>query len=450
MGKKDYNDYDELSLFQNKTSPPLAERMRPNALEGYLGQYNIIGEGKPLRKAIENDSLMSIVLWGPPGCGKTTLARIIREKTKSHFVHFNAVTSGVADIKRVMREAKDRQRLENRRTILFVDEIHRFNKAQQDAFLPAVEDGTIILIGATTENPSFELISPLLSRSKVFVLEPLSKENLMAVLKKALQDKDKGLGKYNVEISDVVLELIIELSYNDARISLNTLEFAVTTKRHKDDEDNEAIHIDRQWILDVVQKSNLHYDKGGEEHFNLISAVHKCLRDSDPNASVYWITRMLEGGEDPLYIARRLVRFATEDIGLADPNALRITISAKETCEFLGMPECALALIEAGIYLAMSPKSNSIYMAYKKAREDIRKYGHLPVPKVIRNAPTKLMKDLGYSKGYKYAHEYDNAEVEQEHLPEQLKGSKYYIPTDRGIEKKLKEKLSKRKNDKIK
>lgn len=441
---KKHNYDDDLSLFQNKATPPLAERMRPHTLKAYLGQQGVVGEGKPLRKAIENDNLMSVILWGPPGCGKTTLARIIREMTKSHFVHFNAVTSGVADIKKVMREAHDRQRLENKKTILFVDEIHRFNKAQQDAFLPAVEDGTIILIGATTENPSFELISPLLSRSKVFVLEPLSKKNLLAVLKNALLDDVNGLGNYNVEISNDVLELIIELSYNDARTALNTLEFAVTTKKSKDNP-NQKLHIDKQWILDVVQKSNLHYDKAGEEHFNLISAVHKCLRDSDPDASIYWITRMLEGGEDPLYIARRLVRFATEDIGLADPNALRITISAKEACEFLGMPECALALLEAGVYLAMSPKSNSIYMAYKKAREDVRKYGHLPVPKVIRNAPTKLMKDLGYSKGYKYAHEYDNAEVVQEHLPDQLRGNVYYTPSDRGVEKKLKEKLSKRK-----
>ncbi len=431
---------DEMSLFPNTSKPPLADRIRPLNLAQYLGQDEIIGKGKPLRKAIENDNLMSVILWGPPGCGKTTLAKIIKESTKAHFIHFNAVTSGIADIKRVMIEAKDRQRLESRKTILFIDEIHRFNKAQQDAFLPFVEDGTIILIGATTENPSFEIISPLLSRSKVFVLKPLSRENMMNLLKKALTDKENGLGEYNIDIDNNVLETIIDLSYNDARTALNTLEFAILSKFENN---NDKIKIDQQWVLDVVQKSNLIYDKKGEEHYNLISAVHKCLRDSDPDASVYWITRMLEGGEDPLYIARRLVRFATEDIGLADPNALKITISAKEACEFLGMPECALALIEAGIYLAIAPKSNSIYMAYKKAKSDVKKYGHLPVPLVIRNAPTNLMKDLNYGKGYKYAHDFKNTNVDQQHLPDKLQGNKYYYPTERGIEKKISDRLNK-------
>ncbi len=430
---------DDLSLFQNTNKPPLAERMRPTTLDDYLGQAGIIGENKPLREAIENDNLRSVIFWGPPGCGKTTLAKIIQKKTKAHFVHFNAVTSGVADIKRVVAEAIDRLKLENRKTILFIDEIHRFNKAQQDAFLPSVENGTIILIGATTENPSFELIPPLLSRSKVFVLEPLSKENIMILLKKAITDKENGLGEFDIDISDTTLELIIDLSYNDTRNALNTLEFAVITKKK---DDNNIVKIDEKWILEIVQKSNLMYDKKGEEHYNLISAIHKCMRDSDPDATVYWITRMLEGGEDPLYIVRRLVRFATEDIGLADPNALRITIAAKQTCEFIGMPECALAVIEAGIYLALAPKSNAIYMAYATAKEDVKKYGHLPVPLVIRNAPTKLMKELGYGKDYKYSHDFKDAKVVQEHLPDLLKGKKYYVPTDRGIEKKIKDRLN--------
>ncbi len=441
-----YNESDEYSLFGNKSTKsdnsnlPLAERMRPNNLDEYLGQRQIIDKDKPLRKSIENDNLMSVILWGPPGCGKTTLAKIIKEKTKAYFVHFNAVTSGVADIKKVMALAKQRKQIESKKTILFVDEIHRFNKAQQDAFLPFVEDGTIILIGATTENPSFEIISPLLSRSKVFVLNPLEKQDLMRILEKAVTDKEKGLGKYKIQIDKETYETIIDLSYNDARVALNTLEFAVLSKVNSDDE---TISIDSKWILDVVQKSSLLYDKKGDEHFNLISAVHKSMRDSDPDATVYWITRMLEGGEDPLYIARRIVRFAVEDIGLADPNALRIAIASKQTCEFLGMPECAIALVEAGIYLAVAPKSNAVYMAYNKAKADVKKHDHLPVPLVIRNAPTKLMKDLDYNKGYKYAHDYKDAKVDQQHLPDKLEGTRYYYPTERGVEKKLFDRLNK-------
>ncbi len=442
-----YNGSDEYHLFEigsknsDASSLPLAERMRPSSLDEYLGQKQIVGDNKPLRKAIENDNLMSVILWGPPGCGKTTLAKIIKEKTKAHFVQFNAVTSGVADIKKVMAVARDRKRMESRKTILFVDEIHRFNKAQQDAFLPFVEDGTIILIGATTENPSFEIISPLLSRSKVFVLNPLDRSDLLHILKKAVTDKEKGLGQMKIDIDDPTLETIIDLSYNDARVALNTLEFAVSSKNKNADG---TISIDSKWILEVVQRSSLLYDKNGDEHFNIMSAIHKSMRDSDPDATVYWVTRMLESGEDPLYIARRMVRFATEDIGLADPNALRITIAAKETCEFLGMPECALALIEAGIYLSMAPKSNAVYTAYNKARYDVKKYGHLPVPLVIRNAPTKLMKDLNYKRGYKYAHDYEGASVSQQHLPDELEGTRYYKPTERGIEKKIFDKLSKK------
>lgn len=432
----------EYFLFKNDSKPPLAERMRPKTLEEYLGQNKIIAEGKPLREAIKNDNLLSIILWGPPGCGKTTLARIIKNMTKSAFVYFNAVTSGVADIKKVVKEAVSRLEMEGRKTILFVDEIHRFNKAQQDAFLPSVEDGSIILIGATTENPSFELISPLLSRSKVFILEPLSKENMKHILHKALTDKDNGLGTYNIDIAEDVLEMIIDLSYDDARNALNTLEFAVISKKSNE---SDKIVIDKQWIMDILQKTTLRYDKHGEEHYNLISAVHKCIRDSDADSAVYWITRMLEGGEDPVYLARRLVRIATEDVGLADPNALKIAIACKEACEFIGMPECALALIETGIYLAYAPKSNAVYMAYKKACDDVRKYGHLPVPLVIRNAPTRFMKDIGYGKGYKYAHDFKDAEVSQDHMPEKLKGRKYYIPTERGIEKKIYDRINKKK-----
>lgn len=432
------NKYDNLSLFPNDNKPPLAERMRPKTLNEYLGQENILGEGKPLREAIENDNFVSIILWGPPGCGKTTLARIIKAKTKAYFVHFNAVTSGVKDIKKVVQIASEKQKFGNQKTILFVDEIHRFNKAQQDAFLPPVESGQIILLGATTENPSFELIAPLLSRSKVFVLETLKRKDLMKILEKSLQDKENGFGDYNIEISNEVLELIIDLSYNDARNALNTLEFSVMTKKKEKDG---LVIIDKQWVLSIVQKNNLYYDKKGEEHYNLISAVHKCLRDSDPQATVYWITRMLEGGEDPIFIARRLVRFSSEDIGLADPNALRITIAAKQACEFIGMPECSLALIEAGIYLALAPKSNSVYIAYKKAQEDVKKYGHLAVPLVIRNAPTNLMKKLNYGKDYKYAHDFKDTKVDQEHLPDKLKNRIYYIPTDRGLEKKIYEKM---------
>ena len=399
---------DEPTLFQKINRPPLAERMRPDTLSACLGQDEILAEGSPLREAIENDRLVSVIFWGPPGCGKTTLSRIIKEKTSADFIQLNAVTSGIADIKKAVAGASEKIRYEGKRTVLFIDEIHRFNKTQQDAMLPFVENGTIILIGATTENPSFEIIPPLLSRCKVYVFKPLQKEALMHILKNALTDNVKGLGAIDVRITDETLDLIINLSYNDARIALNTLEFAVLTKPV----DGDGVKtIDNKWILDVVQKSSLRYDKSGDEHFNLISAVHKSMRDSDPDAAVYWTTRMLEGGEDPMYIARRIVRFASEDIGLADSNALVVAVAAKDACHFIGMPEAALALIQAASYMAMAPKSNAVYAAYKMAREDVRKLGHLPVPLVIRNAPTKLMKDLDYGKGYKYAHNYEGAKV---------------------------------------
>jgi len=434
-----------MELFDNfkkskLNNAPLADRIRPERLEDFVGQEKIIGSGKPLRQAIENDELQSIILWGPPGSGKTTLAKIIAKKTKAYFVPFSAVISGVPALRKVIKEAQDRIRYHNQRTILFVDEIHRFNKAQQDAFLPFVEDGTIILIGATTENPSFEVISPLLSRSTLYVLDPLSIEGLRMILNRALQDKEKGLGKYNVKIEPKTLDFIIELAYGDARIALNVLEFTVITTKP----DSKGIcRIKLKTVEEVVQKRALRYDKSGEEHYNTISALHKSMRDSDPDAALYWVARMLEAGEDPLYVARRLVRFASEDVGNADPQALQVAVAATETVKFIGMPEANLALAQVATYLACAPKSNALYKGYQIAQKDIKRWGPLPVPLVIRNAPTYLMKNLGYGKGYKYAHNFKEGYVVQEHLPKELKGKRYYFPTDRGFEKEIKQRLEK-------
>jgi len=437
-----------MELFDNfeknkLSSAPLADRVRPEKLEDFLGQEKIIGPGKPLRRAIEKDELQSIILWGPPGSGKTTLARIIAKITKTHFVPFSAAVSGVPALRKIIKEAQDRRRYYNQKTILFVDEIHRFNKAQQDAFLPYVEDGTIVLIGATTENPSFEVISPLLSRSTVYILEPLSPEDLKNILEKALPDKEKGLGKYKVKSEPKVLDFIIELAYGDARIALNILEFAVITTKP----DTQGIrNITLKIIEEVVQKRCLRYDKTGEEHYNIISALHKSMRDSDPDAAIYWVARMLEAGENPLYVARRLVRFASEDIGNADPQALQVAVAAMQAVHFLGMPEGNLALAQTATYLACAPKSNALYKGYKLTQEDIKRWGPLPVPLVIRNAPTTLMKNLDYGKGYKYAHNFKDGYIVQEHLPKELKGKRYYFPTDRGFEKEIKQRLEKLKD----
>lgn len=422
---------------------PLADRMRPLNLDEFVGQEHLVGKGKILRKIIENDRPYSIIFWGPPGSGKTTLAKIIAEKTKSKFISFSAVTSGIKQIKEIMEIARYNKKEHNIKTILFVDEIHRFNKAQQDAFLPFVEKGIITLIGATTENPSFEVNSALLSRTKTFILNKLSPEDIKTLIKRALADKERGLGEYNIKIDNSTIDFISRFSDGDSRAAYNILELAVSA--YSKEKSQKALKIDTRLIENIIQKKALLYDKSGEEHFNLISALHKSLRDSDPDGSVYWAIRMLESGEDPLYIIRRLVRFASEDVGLADPSALQVAISAKNSFEFIGPPEGYLAIIEAVIYLALAPKSNSLYKTYKKVKSDIEEFGSLPVPYHIRNAPTGLMKDAGYGKGYKYAHDYKESIVDQTHLPDRLLelARKYYTPSEVGFEKNLAERIKK-------
>jgi putative ATPase len=418
---------------------PLAERMRPRALDEIVGQDAILASGKPLREAIERDLLQSIILWGPPGTGKTTLARVIAEITRAHFVPFSAVLSGIKEIKEVMAAAQDRRRRTGRRTIVFVDEIHRFNKAQQDAFLPRVEAGDIVLIGATTENPSFEVNAALLSRSKVFVLQPLGIGDIENILRRALHDQERGLGAAEVSVSADAISAMARFANGDARAALNLLEFSVAAAPM--DSEAGGRRLDLTQLEQSIQRRALLYDKGGEEHYNLISALHKSMRNSDPDAAVYWVARMLEAGEDPLYIARRLVRFASEDIGNADPQALVVAVAAKDAAHFIGMPEGNTALAQAAIYLATAPKSNAVYSAYNDAASDAHTQAADPVPLHLRNAPTKLMKQLEYGKDYQYAHNDRDAVTDMRCLPESLAGRTYYKPSERGFEKEIKRRL---------
>ncbi|MCU0606757.1 MAG: replication-associated recombination protein A [Candidatus Edwardsbacteria bacterium] len=412
---------------------PLADRMRPKSLDEVVGQDHLIGPGKVLRKIAESGELPSLIFWGPPGSGKTTLARILATVAQVNFVEFSAVTSGIKEIKEVIRGAERQWAAQGARTVLFVDEIHRFNKAQQDAFLPHVEKGTVVLIGATTENPSFEVISALLSRAKVLILQGLGEPEIKAILMRAVA-RDKDLRELGIEAEDRALEFLSQQCHGDARTALNALELAVSTVKASDG----TRRVTLADAEEAMQRKSLLYDKAGEEHYNLISAMHKSLRDSDPDAAVYWVGRMLAAGEDPLYVARRMVRFATEDVGNADPMALLVANQAKEAYHFLGTPEGELALAQAAIYLALAPKSNAVYAAYGAVQRDIQRHGALPVPLVVRNAVTRLMKDVGYGHGYQYAHEFPDAAVDQQHLPDQLKDTTYYHPTDRGWEGKRK------------
>jgi putative ATPase len=412
---------------------PLADRMRPRSLDEVIGQEHLIGPGKVLRRALEDGALHSMILWGPPGTGKTTLARLMAEVAGARFTTFSAVLSGVKEIRQVTAEAETERALRGRRTILFVDEIHRFNKAQQDAFLPHVERGAIVLVGATTENPSFEVNAALLSRCRVYVLNQLAEDDLARIVARALDDRERGLGGAGVTADPDAVRLIARLANGDARSALNILELAVALAQAS----QEGARVTEALIHEAAQRKALLYDKAGEEHYNLISALHKSLRDSDPDGSLYWLGRMLESGEDPLYVARRLVRFASEDVGNADPQALRLTLDAKEAYHFLGTPEGELALAQAVCYLALAPKSNAVYAAWNAVKDDIREKPAEPVPLHIRNAPTGLMAHLGYGKGYQYAHDAPDALVSQEHLPDALRGRIYYRPTDRGAERDL-------------
>jgi putative ATPase len=430
-----------MSLFQpippadeaSDCSRPLADRMRPRTLDEFVGQEHILGPGKPLRLQIERDDPGSLIFWGPPGVGKTTLAKIIARMTRADFIEFSAVLSGIKEIKQVMADA-ERARQYGTRTILFVDEVHRFNKAQQDAFLPYVEKGSIRLIGATTENPSFEIISALLSRCRVYVLNPLTEEQIITLLKRALADEERGLGAMHLRVSDDVLARIAAYSSGDARSAYNVLEVAAGTA-------GQGGEITEQLAQDALQKRILLYDKAGEEHYNLISALHKSVRNSDADASLYWLARMIEAGEDPLYIARRLVRMAMEDVGLADPNALSLAVAARDAVDFIGMPEGNLALAEAAVYLALAPKSNALYTAYGAVKQDVERTVAEPVPLHLRNPVTSMMKGLGYGSGYQYAHDLDEKVADMQCLPDNLKNRRYYFPTQEGIEKRIRERM---------
>ncbi|HKS82628.1 MAG TPA: replication-associated recombination protein A [Candidatus Acidoferrales bacterium] len=416
---------------------PLADRMRPQSLDDFIGQEDLLAPGKPLRTQIERDELSSMLFWGPPGCGKTTLARIIARRTKSEFIPFSAVLSGIKEIKEVMSQA-ERMRHYARRTIVFVDEVHRFNRAQQDAFLPHVEAGNIVLIGATTENPSFEVIAPLLSRMKVYILHALDKDQIVALLRRALADPERGLGKENVEAGADILERIAVLANGDARAAYNTLE-ALVLGAEPDAAGRRVLSQAR--LEDVLQKKLLLYDKSGEEHYNLISALHKSVRNSDPDAALYWLARMIESGEDPLYLARRMIRMASEDIGLAEPGALAVTLAAKDAFEFLGPPEGFLALGQAAVYLSLAPKSNALYVGYGEVHEDLQRTIAEPVPLHLRNAVTGLMSHMGYGKGYQYAHDSEDGVTDMTCLPESLLGRTYYRPTDQGFEARIRQRL---------
>ena len=426
-------------LFENRAAAeqikdaPLAERMRPQTLDEFVGQEHLLGEGKLLRRLIETDQLTSLIFWGPPGSGKTTLARVIANATRSHFIFFSAILSGIKDIREVVKEAEDELKYRGQKTILFVDEIHRFNKTQQDAFLPYVERGTFTIIGATTENPSFEVVAPLLSRCKVLVLNPLTAEEIAAILNSALSDRERGLGAFDLLAAPEAISFMAEQADGDARVALNTLETAARLAL------NGKITLDT--AREAVQKKPLLYDKGGEEHFNVISAFIKSMRGSDPDAALYWLARMIEAGEDPLFILRRMVILASEDIGNADPRALQLAVAALQGFQLVGLPEGRIILAQAATYLATAPKSNASYVGIDAALAEVRKSGALPVPMHIRNAPTRLMKELGYHKGYRYAHDYAEGFVAQEHLPDRLKGRRFYDPAGHGYEKTIKERM---------